>query len=43
MKKNKKYIIIAVAALVVLVGALLALIFWPKGEDDPNSHIDNGT
>lgn len=43
MKKNTKYLIIAGACALVLVGALLALLFWPKAETDPNDLIDNGT
>ncbi len=43
MKKNKKYLIIAGIALVALVGVLLALLFWPKGDMDPNAAIDTGT
>lgn len=43
MKKNTKYLLIALACAVVLVGVLLALLFWPKGSSDPMDSIDKGT
>lgn len=43
MKKNTKYLIIAGACAVVLAGILLALLFWPEDETDPNNSIDYGT
>lgn len=43
MKKNTKYLIIAASCVVVLVGVLLALLFWPKEAVDPNDAIDEGT
>lgn len=43
MKKNTKAIIGISIALVVLVGVLLLLIFWPKEKTDPNAAIDKGT
>ncbi len=43
MKKNKKLLIIVIACAVVLVGVLLALLFWPKGTGNLSDSLDDGT
>lgn len=43
IKKNTKYLIIISVCAVVLVGVLLALLFWPKEGVDMKSTIDEGT
>ncbi len=43
MKKNTKYLVIISICAVVLVGVLLALIFWPKEDVNLENTIDEGT